>query len=58
LDEAVDFKNDFEIDYKRQQVIQLMNKYEEINTELAEELNIAEIVLLETKTESENKLRE
>ncbi len=58
MDEAVDFKNDFEIDYKRQQVIQLMNKYEEINTELAEELNIAEIVLLETKTESENKLRE
>ena len=35
-----------------------MNKYEEINTELAVELNIAEVVLLELKTESENKLKE
>jgi hypothetical protein len=35
-----------------------MNKYEEINTELAVELNIAEVVLLESKTESENKLKE
>jgi hypothetical protein len=33
-----------------------MNKLEEINTELAEELNIAEVVLLEAKTESDDKL--
>lgn len=49
LEQAVDFLHNFEIDFQRQQVIALMNKIEEHNTEMADEVNQAEIVLLEAK---------
>lgn len=49
VEQAVNFIEHFEIDYQRHQVILLMNKIEEQNTEMAEEVNQAEIILLEAK---------
>jgi hypothetical protein len=39
LEQAVMFLDGFEIDYRKPEVINLMNKLEALNTEMAEEVN-------------------
>ena len=39
LETAVTFLAGFEIDYRKPEVISMMNKFEAINTEMADEVN-------------------
>jgi hypothetical protein len=58
LEQAVMFLDGFEIDYRKPEVINLMNKLEALNTEMAEEVNQAEVVLLDAKEARELKIME